>query len=103
MHGEWTFWREDGKTDREEYYLLREKNGEWTFYDENGNPLIDVNQKFSSSGTVVTYESFKYEGTDNMAFNLCILVKSLKKSLTHTSVLSSISHLELTWNSSGGL
>ena len=42
------------------------------FYDENGNPLIDVNQKFSSSGTVVTYESFKYEGTDNMAFNLFI-------------------------------
>ena len=39
MHGEWTFWREDGKTDREESYLLGKKNGEWTFYDEKGNKL----------------------------------------------------------------
>ena len=26
MHGEWTYWREDGKTDREESYLLGQKN-----------------------------------------------------------------------------
>ena len=39
MHGEWTYWREDGKTDREESYLLGQKNGEWTFYDEKGNKL----------------------------------------------------------------
>jgi hypothetical protein len=42
------------------------------FYDGNGNPLIDVNKKFSSNGTVVTYESFRYDGKDNMAFNLFI-------------------------------
>lgn len=42
------------------------------FYDENGNPLVDTNRKFSSSGKVVTYESFKYEGSDIMAFNLFI-------------------------------
>ena len=37
MHGNWTFWNEDGKTDREESYLLDQKNGEWTYYDNKGN------------------------------------------------------------------
>ena len=39
MNGNWTFWKEDGKIDREEAYLLGEKNGEWTFYDDNGKKL----------------------------------------------------------------
>ena len=39
MNGSWTFWKEDGKIDREEAYLLGEKNGEWTLYDDNGKKL----------------------------------------------------------------
>ena len=50
----------------EEYMIVA-----W-FYDENGQALLDDNQKFSSNGKVVTYESFKYEGSNNMAFKLFI-------------------------------
>lgn len=50
----------------EEYMIVA-----W-FYDENGEALLDDNQKFSSNGKVVTYESFKYEGSNNVAFKLFI-------------------------------
>ena len=42
------------------------------FYDDKGEALLDINQKFSSNGKVITYESFKYEGSNNMVFKLFI-------------------------------
>ena len=30
-HGEWTYWKENGKTDREESYLQGNKDGSWVY------------------------------------------------------------------------
>ncbi|GIT57601.1 MAG: hypothetical protein Ct9H300mP18_10300 [Candidatus Neomarinimicrobiota bacterium] len=35
-HGNWTYWKENGKTDREESYFEGNKNGNWVYYNDNG-------------------------------------------------------------------
>ena len=30
-HGEWTYWNENGKTDREESYIQGDKDGDWVY------------------------------------------------------------------------
>ena len=35
-HGNWTYWKENGKTDREESYFEGNKNGNWVYYNDDG-------------------------------------------------------------------
>ena len=35
-HGNWTYWKENGKTDREESYHQGNKNGDWVYYSDDG-------------------------------------------------------------------
>ena len=35
-HGNWTFWNENGKTDREESYSQGDKSGDWIYYSDDG-------------------------------------------------------------------
>ena len=51
--------------DKEDYMMVA-----W-FYDENGEPLKDFNNKYSSNGVVVSYESFSYDdGPDEIDLRL---------------------------------
>ena len=50
------YWKENGKTDREESYLQGNKDGSWVYYDDNGNRLkLEKYQKGKNTGAKIYY------------------------------------------------
>ena len=55
-HGNWTYWKENGKTDREESYFEGNKNGNWVYYNDNGiKEIVEKYEKGKDTGHKIFY------------------------------------------------
>ena len=55
-HGNWTHWKENGKTDREESYFQGDKNGNWVYYTDDGiKERIEKYEKGKETGHKIFY------------------------------------------------
>ena len=62
-HWNWTYWKENGKTDREESYSQGEKSGDWSYYSDDGiKEKLEKYQKGNDTGhKIYFYKNGKKE------------------------------------------